>query len=86
MAINSFPSQWIVPEGVSVAFGSAPVAVVVDDLDEAQPNTIAMVSKIAANFLKLLILDLLVGLQRFTYPLNTITKKSKFRVVGIPTR
>jgi hypothetical protein len=53
MAINSFPSQWIVPDGVSVAFGSAPVAVVVDDLDEAQPNTIAMINKIAANFLKI---------------------------------
>jgi hypothetical protein len=60
MAINSFPSQWIVPDGVSVGFGSAPVSVVVEDLDEAQPNKIAMMNKIAAIFVNLFLLDLLL--------------------------
>jgi hypothetical protein len=80
MAINSFPSQCIVPDGVSVAFGSAPVAVVVEDLDEAQPNKIATINKIAAIFVNLLILDLLVELKRFAYPLSTNQKtENSFR-------
>jgi hypothetical protein len=36
-------------------------AVVVEDLDEAQPKTIAIINKTATNFVNLLILDLLVG-------------------------
>ena len=53
----------MVPDGASVGFCSAPVAVVFEDLDEAHPKTMAMIkktAKITTNFLELLFLDLLV--------------------------
>jgi hypothetical protein len=52
--------MWSDPEGASADFCSAPGAVVVEDLDEAQPKTIAMINKTATNFVDLLISDLLV--------------------------
>jgi hypothetical protein len=45
------------PEGHSPVCDFAAVEVV-EDLDEAQPKTIAMINKTAANFVNLLILDL----------------------------
>jgi hypothetical protein len=50
----------MVADGTSDGFCSAPVAVVVEDLDEAQPEINAMINKTATNFVNLLILDLLV--------------------------
>jgi len=38
--MNSYDSKWIVADGAPEGFCSAPVAVVVEDLDEAQPKTI----------------------------------------------
>jgi hypothetical protein len=52
----------MVADGASDGFCAAPVAVVVEDLDEAHPKTIAMMIKTAANFVKFFILDLVVGL------------------------
>jgi hypothetical protein len=49
----------MVPDGASDGFCSALVALVVEDLDEAQPKTSAMINKTATNFVNLLILDLL---------------------------
>jgi hypothetical protein len=50
----------MVPDGAPVGFCSAPVAVVFEDLDEAQPKTIAMTNKTATIFVNLPILDLLL--------------------------
>jgi hypothetical protein len=52
--------MWSDPEGASAGFCSALVAVVFEDLDEAQPKTIAMINKTATDFVNLLISDLLV--------------------------
>jgi len=50
------------PEGHSPVCDCAAVAVVFEDLDEAQPKTIAIINRTATNFLTLLILDLLFDL------------------------
>jgi hypothetical protein len=51
--------MWMDPEGHSPVCDFA-AAVVVEDLDEAQPKTIAIINKTATNFVNLFIFDLLV--------------------------